>query len=95
MGKTNTCDLREDEGEGEGVRNKRVRKHKCMYDKADKGYKKRDRTIERDKIIWQVTEITLGYEEGKNNGFKLNDFKHKKTHSRSSRQRYMQVFSCP
>ena len=56
------------------------------------GIQERDTAIEH---VWQVTETALGYEEGKNNGFKLHDFKHKKTRSRSSRQRYMQVFSCP
>ena len=45
MGKTNTCNLREDERLAE-----EVRKHKCMYDKADKGYEERDRTIERGKM---------------------------------------------
>ena len=45
MGKTNTCILRENERQAE-----KRRKHKCMYGKAEKGYKERERTIERDKM---------------------------------------------
>ena len=44
MCKTSTYNLREDERLAE-----KVRKHKCMYNKTDKRYKERDRTIERDK----------------------------------------------
>lgn len=84
MGQTNTCNLREDERLA-----KEVRKYTCLYDKADKGYNERVRT----ENAWQAIDIALRYEECKNNNFKLNDFKHK-THSKSSRQRYMQVFSC-
>ena len=45
MIKTNAYNLRK-----EGRLAEEVRKHKCMYDKADKGYKERNRTIERDKV---------------------------------------------
>ena len=48
----------------------------CQYDKADKRYKERDRA----KNALQAIEIALWHEEGKNNGFKLNNFKNK-THT--------------
>ena len=69
MGKTNTFSLREDEGLAE-----EVRKYTCLYEIANKGYKERDRI----KSAWKVIEFALGYEGGKNNDFKLNDFKHSK-----------------
>lgn len=37
-----------------------VRKYSCLYDKADKGYKERDRV----KNAWKEVELSLGYEEG-------------------------------
>ena len=62
MGKSNTCNLREDESLTE-----ELRKYTCLYDKAEKEHKERDRT----KKAWQAIIIALGCEEVKINGFKL------------------------
>ena len=51
----------------------------CQYDKADKRYKERNRA----KNALQAIEIALWHEEGKNNGFKLNNFKNK-THTQET-----------
>ena len=67
--KTNTFNWRECERLTE-----QVRKHTCLYDKAEEEYKEWDRT----KNAWQTIEIGLEYEEDKNNDFKLNKLKHKK-----------------
>ena len=45
MGKTNIFNVRVNKCLAEDVG-----KLKCLCDKADKGYKERDRTIERDKL---------------------------------------------
>ena len=37
-----------------------VCKYACLYDKASKGYKERDRV----KNAWKEVELSLGYEEG-------------------------------
>ena len=37
-----------------------VRKHTCLYDKADKDYKVKDRVGN----AWRAIEQALGYEEG-------------------------------
>ena len=55
MGKTNKCDLEEDECLAE-----EVRKYPCLYDKSDPGYKERD----RKKNAWKAVEEAVGYEEG-------------------------------
>ena len=60
--------------------------HVPVRQNRQKGCKGCDRT----KNAWLAIEIALGYEEGKGNGFN-----YKNTHTRSSRQRYMQMFSCP
>ena len=56
MGKTNECDIEEDEALAE-----KVRKYPCLYDKSDKGYKERDRKVN----AWRAVDDALGYEEGK------------------------------
>ena len=63
MGKTNTCNLQEDE-----LLTEEVRKYPCLYDKSDKGCKERDRTSN----AWRAVDLALGYEEGKQN---LSDFR--------------------
>lgn len=56
MGKTNRCDLREDEYLAEAVRN-----FSCLYDKSCKEYREKDRVAN----AWKNVEEELGCEEGK------------------------------
>ena len=57
MGRTNKCDLKEDESLTE-----EVRKHRCLYDKRE-----RERERERDWTAnaWKEVDEELGYEEAK------------------------------
>ena len=55
MGKTNKCNIREDESLAH-----EVQKYRCLYDKTNKGYKERDRKSN----AWREIEEHLGYEEG-------------------------------
>ena len=54
MGKTNKCDIREDESLAY-----KVQKYPCLYDKSDRGYKERDRKAN----AWREIEESLGYQE--------------------------------
>ena len=56
MGRTNKCDLKEDESSAE-----KVRKHRCLYDKSCVEYREKDRTPN----AWKEVDDDLGYEEGK------------------------------
>ena len=56
MGRTNKCDLKEDESLAE-----EVRKHRCLYDKSCVEYREKDRTAN----AWKEVDEELGYEEGK------------------------------
>lgn len=58
MVKTNTSDIQKDE-----VLAEEVREYPCLYNKADKGYKEKDRKIN----AWRAVEDALGWEEGENN----------------------------
>ena len=51
----NKCNIQEDE-----ILVEEVRKYPCFYNKADKGYKERD----RKKNAWKAVDDELGYEEG-------------------------------
>ena len=55
MGRTNKVDLKEDEDLAEAVK-----KYPCIYDKADQGYREKDRVAN----AWRAIEDELGYEEG-------------------------------
>ena len=55
MGKANKCNLEEDE-----ILAEEMRKYPCLYDKADKGCKERDRKAN----AWKSVEEALGYEKG-------------------------------
>ena len=63
MGRTNNCNLQEDELLAE-----EVKKYPCLYDKSDKGYKERDRNAN----AWRAVDSALGYEEGMLNLFDFN-----------------------
>ena len=54
MGRTNKCDLKEDESLAE-------EKHRCLYDKSCVEYREKDRT----ENSWKEVDEELGYEEGK------------------------------
>ena len=56
MGRTNKCDLKEEEFLAESVR-----KFPCLYDKSCKEYREKDRVAN----AWKKVEEELGYEEGK------------------------------
>ena len=56
MGRTNKCDLNEEEFLAEAVR-----KFPCLYDKSCKEYREKDRVAN----AWKKVEEELGYEEGK------------------------------
>ena len=55
IGKTNKCNLGEDETLAEVVI-----KYQCLYDKSFPGYKERDRC----KNVWKAVEEKIGLEEG-------------------------------
>ena len=55
MGKTNKCNIEDDEALAE-----EVRKYPCLYDKSDKGYKEKDRNIN----AWRAVDSALNYVEG-------------------------------
>ena len=56
MGKTNKCNIREDE-----ILAETVKKYKCLYDKSCEGYKEKDRC----RNAWKAVEEEIGLEEGK------------------------------
>ena len=55
MGKTNKCNLREDETLAEVVK-----KYRCLFDKNFPRYKERDRY----KNAWKAVDEEIGLEEG-------------------------------
>lgn len=56
MGRTNKCNLIEDESLAEAVKN-----YACLYNKATPEYREKDRVIN----AWKAVEEELGLEEGK------------------------------
>ena len=54
MGKTNKCNIQEDE-----ILANEVQKYPCLYNKADKGYMERDRKAN----AWRKVDEELGFEE--------------------------------
>ena len=55
MGKNNKSNIQESE-----ILSEEVQKYQCLYDKADMGYKEKDRRAN----AWRTVDEALGYEEG-------------------------------